>query len=452
MSSAELPRIVVLGGGLSGAAAAWVLARAGCRSVTLVERGPEIGGLAGSFEREGRFYPLGYHHVLHRDRTLLWFLQELGELERVRWRRIRMLFHLGGRTYDLARPGDFLRFPLPFADKLRFARLMLRAARTEEWSRWEGRGADELIDAWGGPRVRAALFEPLTRLKFEAACSDVSAAWLGARLFYREGSAPLGYIPGTNWTRPLCTGIARLCAETGVRVRLGSAVQRLETRGGRVVAARLENGELLEADVFVSSVPTEVYARLIDRDDTSGIGSIRYTALISAVCAARERIVPDFYWMNLAGLDRSACAIFVLSALNPSIGAPGESCVNFVTHAVRERRALLELDDRELLARYLDDFRAVLGFELKPFWSQVSRVPLYSPVFARDYVNPPVRSATWDNLFFAGNYRTFPSVASTGTALASGVEAAQAILAERGVQSDVGPRIARFRLASMPRA
>jgi hypothetical protein len=50
------------------------------------------------------------------------------------------------------------------------------------------------------PGVRAALFEPLCRLKFDLPCEEVSGAWLGARLHFREGSAPLGYIPKTNWT------------------------------------------------------------------------------------------------------------------------------------------------------------------------------------------------------------------------------------------------------------
>src|SRR5512142_902472 len=100
-------RAVVLGGGLSGIAAAYALKRAGWSSITLVERAAELGGLAGSFESEGRFYPLGYHHILHRDRTLLFFLDHLGALPRVRWRRIRMLFEAGGRLHDLGTPAGF---------------------------------------------------------------------------------------------------------------------------------------------------------------------------------------------------------------------------------------------------------------------------------------------------------------------------------------------------------
>ena len=57
------------------------------------------------------------------------------------------------------------------------------------------------------------MFEPLTQLEFQLPCSEVSAAWLGARLSFREGSAPLGDIPDTNWTTVLCKGMARLLAE-----------------------------------------------------------------------------------------------------------------------------------------------------------------------------------------------------------------------------------------------
>ena len=106
------PSVVVLGGGLSGMATAYSLARAGISDITLIERGPELGGLAGTFERGNHFYPLGYHHILHHDRTLLYVLNQIGALSQVRWRKIRMFFHLGGRLYNLADPLDFLRFPM----------------------------------------------------------------------------------------------------------------------------------------------------------------------------------------------------------------------------------------------------------------------------------------------------------------------------------------------------
>ena len=443
-------RVVVLGGGLSGAAAAFTLARAGIREITVIESGGSLGGLAGSFEREGHFYPLGYHHILHRDGPLLFFLDRIGALRDVRWRRIRMLFHLGGTTYDLGTPAGFLRFPMSLRDKAGFVRLMLMAFQRSDWSSWIDRSAAELVDQYAGPGVREAIFERLTRLKFELPCEEVSGAWLGARLRYREGSAPLGYIPGANWTKVLCDGMARLLADHGVRVRLRSKAVRLHTSRNRVVEAELEGGDRIGGDMFVSTIPTETYLRLVP-ESTPGLAEIRYSALLSVVCATRQAVPTRAYWINLTSLDRTAGGIFLLSSLNPTIGRPGDTCVNFVTHLRGRDRPLFQEPDERLLERYHADFRAVFGRDLEPFWTHVARVPMYSPVFDRHFRNPPIRSATWRNVWFAGNYRTFPSILSTGTALGSGIETGAAMLAEHGVATDLSESVARFRLKEMPR-
>jgi len=442
--------VIVLGGGLSGCSAAYALARAGM-SVTVVERAPALGGLAGSFEREGHFYPLGYHHILHRDKTLLYFLELIGALEEVRWRRIRMFFRVGGQLYDLANPVDLLRFPMSLVDKVRFAVLMLRAFAKSDWSDWLDKSAEDLLDAWAGPRVRQALFEPLTQLKFELPCSEVSGAWLGARLHHREGSAPVGYIPGTNWTQVLCAGVAQLLDDAGVEVRLRTRVAKLHADEDRVHEVELDTGEGLSADLVVSSIPTDIYLGLAPDDATPHLREVRYTGLLSMVCASKKVVEPDFYWMNLADLDTAACGIFQLNSLNPTIGAPGDSCVNFVTHLNSRTRPFFAKPEDEILDAYLADFKAVFGFDLDPFWVKLSRVPMYSPVITPSYRNPPVRSARFGNVYFAGNYRTFPSVVSTGTALASGLEAARALLRDRNTDTLLLDEIAAFRRSRLGR-
>jgi protoporphyrinogen oxidase len=309
---------------------------------------------------------------------------------------------------------------------------MLRAFAKREWRDWEGRAASELLERWAGAEVREALFEPLCRLKFDLPASEVSAAWLGARLHYREGAMPLGYIPGRNWTQVLCDGLARLVRDLGVDLRLATAVEGLDTADARVCAARLANGERLEGDVFVSTLAPPVYRRLLPADTTAELQNIRSTALLSAVCAAPPLPLPPFYWLNLSGRRSAACAIFRLDALNPAIGG-GQMCLNFVTHLPSAGHPLFAVADGPLMDDYLQEFERLFGRRVDPAWVQISRVRMYSPVFSRGYRNPPVRSTAFGNVYFAGNYRTFPSVASTGTAMASGFDAARAIL--RDVQS-----------------
>jgi protoporphyrinogen oxidase len=444
--------VVILGGGLSGMAAALALARAGFGEVCLVERGAELGGLAGTFERDGFFYPLAYHHILHRDRCLHYFLAEIGALERVRWRRVRMLFELGGRFWNLARPNDLLRFPMTARDKLRLATLMARAFTKAEWHDWEGRSARELVERWASPGVANTLFEPLCRLKFGLPAAAVSGAWLGARLNFREGSSSLGYIPGCNWTKVLCDGLGERLADAGVRVLLGAGARRLHGRGALIEALELAGGERLQADAFISTVPPPSYLRMVSADATPGLERIRYTSVVSAICATHQRLAPDFYWLNLLSLEHSACGLFVLSSLNPSIGAPGETCLNFVTHLGSRDEPLFALDDEALWQRYHADFRKLFGFGLEPSWSHLSRIALYSPVLDRAYRNPPLRSASWRNLYFAGNYRSFPSTVTTGTALATGLEAAAALLADHGLSTPMLAAAHAFRRGAMRRA
>ena len=96
-------------------------------------------------------------------------------------------------------------------------------------------------------------------------------------------------------------------------------------------------------------------------------------------------------------------------------------------------------------AGHLDQNLKVFGFELEPLWTKLVRLPLYSPVFDRGYRNPPVHSRRWPEVYFAGNYRTFPSIATTGTALGSGLTAGEALLTDQGRTSDLSAASSAFR-------
>ena len=128
-----------------------------------------------------------------------------------------------------------------------------------------------------------------------------------------------------------------------------------------------------------------------------------------------------------------------LSALNPTIGSDGEHCLNFITHLRSPASPLFRMDQGELVDRYLADFRTVFGLDLQLDWMHLSRIAGYSPVFTPDYRNPDVHGGSWENLYLTGNYRTYPSVASTGTALQAGLETAGVVLDEL-TTTEGGPR------------
>ena len=89
---------------------------------------------------------------------------------------------------------------------------------------------------------------------------------------------------------------------------------------------------------------------------------------------------------------------------------------------------MLRWDPAEIEAAYLDDFERRFSVRLEPKWSHTSQIPYYSPIFVQGYTNPPVRSHHLGNLFYAGNFRTFPVLSTTGSAMGSGWEAGAAVL------------------------
>src|SRR5262245_19200519 len=75
----------IIGGGVAGLVAAWHLARAG-RRVTIFERAPRLGGLAGSFVIEPGCAIEKYYHFLCRgDRGYLDQIDRLGLRSQLRW-------------------------------------------------------------------------------------------------------------------------------------------------------------------------------------------------------------------------------------------------------------------------------------------------------------------------------------------------------------------------------
>ena len=71
------PRVVVVGGGFSGLAAAYELTLRGLRPVIL-EAEPDIGGLAATFELGGTRIERFYHHWFTNDRHVIELVSELG--------------------------------------------------------------------------------------------------------------------------------------------------------------------------------------------------------------------------------------------------------------------------------------------------------------------------------------------------------------------------------------
>ena len=423
---------LVIGGGMAGLAAAWRLGQAGYRTV-LIEASDRLGGLASSFERDGRLYPLGYHHILSTDTHLLSFLAQLGLLDRVHWKRQRMGFYMDGQVHSLATPKDFLQFPLPATTKLRMAARVASA--------WVPLDGDEPASAWlsrvAGKAAVADFFDPLTQIKFGLPTSALSAAWLRARTQSGEASCRYGYMPNADWVSVLVAALRVRLEAQGVDIRLNCRAASIDLNSAkdRVLGVTLSDGTTLRARATIGAIAAPILSALNPERPDPSVDDIAYTGVISSVVATRSPVSLDRYWTNILRPMSSFGGVFRLDLLNDSLGHPGVKLLNFCTH-VRDRSdgAMLNWDESKIEARYLEDYATLFGERIEPEWAHTSRIPHYSPVFVHGYTNPPVEHPRLPNLFMAGNHRTFPVLATTGSAMGSGIEAARAALASRALK------------------
>jgi len=423
-------KVVIIGGGMAGLAAGWRLSLLGV-PVVIIEGERQLGGLARSFELDGRQYPLGYHHILSTDRALVRMLARTGLLRQVIWSFQRMAFALDGGFYNLSDPRSVLRMPLSGGDKLGMMRVLgaamfnrvLRTGGSVDAATWlRRRGGGDLLERF---------FEPLARLKFGVGCDELSAEWLQARICAWEGIGRLGYIPGVNWAHELVAAMSAEIQSRGGELRAGDRVTRMSAGAGNAMRhVKLASGEQVEGSHFICTIPTPVLPSMMERFDEHRLDWIRYTRAVSCIVGCRELPRSPYYWTNFLSPPRSFGGMFRLELLNPSLGPPGVHLVNFVTHmgsGPGEGDDLIAASDDEIAARYLEDYRRSFDQTLNPDWARVSRIAHYSPVFCRGYRNPPPRSPVHPNLYFAGNFRTYPRITSTGQALDSGVEVADLI-------------------------
>ncbi|MCU1499484.1 MAG: Protoporphyrinogen oxidase-like protein, partial [Acidimicrobiales bacterium] len=233
--TADGARIVVVGAGPAGLWAGWQAAAAG-HQVTIVERAPQVGGMAASLDVAGLRVDLGSHRlhpstppaILGRLRHLL------GDDLQTRPRNGRI--HLAGRWLGFPlRTGDLLRnTPRPFA---------LGAARDALTGPLRTAGADtfaEVVRAGLGPTVADEFYGPYVRkiwgvdpaeLSGELARRRVSAsspADIVRRLV--RGARPEGRVflyPRRGFGQ-LSEALAEAAVAAGAELRLDTEVRSLD--------------------------------------------------------------------------------------------------------------------------------------------------------------------------------------------------------------------------------
>jgi protoporphyrinogen oxidase len=393
-----MTRLVVLGAGAMGLAAAYRAAVLG-HQVTLLEAGPEPGGMMAHVDLGGLSIERFYHFVCKSDQPTFDLLRELGISERLKWQPTSMGYFIGGTLHPWGDPVSLLRFPgLTLVEKLRYGALMYLSAKLDQWPALEHVDARTWIERWCGRSVYLKLWRPLFDLKFHEYAGNISANWIRARI-RRVGRSrrsimqeELGYIEGGSKT--LVDALAQAIKAHGGDIRLGEPARRVVVENQAVVGVET-TANLYPADAVISTIPTPLVSRLLG--DLSAVDTAAYQAIINigVICVVvklRRSVSPNF-WINVSDPRMPIPGVIEFSNLRPT--GTNESVI-YVPYYMPTTNPLWQRSDADFIAEVMACL-ALINPAIEPgdllHW-RVSRLRHAQPVCPPEFLKqlPPVQT------------------------------------------------------------
>jgi protoporphyrinogen oxidase len=368
--------VIVIGGGATGLAAAYLLRRNGA-DVTVLEASLEPGGLLSTFEvgekveagEEARLEYF-YHHFFTHDAEISWLLGELGLEDRAIFRPTTMGMMRDGEIYPFDGPADVLTFgAMSLQARLRFGMSAAMLTYLPGFEDDEETSALEWFRRWAGKEATETIWEPMMDIKFGDAADQVPIAWMAGRLRQRARSRDgteekLGYLKGS--LQVLVDRLVEVLREDGVEVRCNAPVEQLITSDGHVAGAQTPEQEI-EADAVLSTIPTPILAGLVkDLNDeyASSLREIEYMGAICTILSMEEPLSP-VYWLNVADPGYSFGGVIEQTRLIPPEEYGGRHLA-YLSRYVRHDHPLWSKGDEELLRQQLGELERLFGRGVRP--------------------------------------------------------------------------------------
>nr|BAS69429.1 phytoene desaturase [Rhododendron japonicum f. flavum] len=280
-------KVVIAGAGLAGLSTAKYLADAGHKPILLEARDVLGGKVAAWKDDDGDWYETGLHIFFGAYPNVQNLFGELGINDRLQWKEHSMIFAMPNK------PGEFSRFdfldilPAPlngiwailknnemltWPEKVKFAIGLLPAMvggqayveaqdglTVKDWMRKQG------VPDRVTTEVFIAMSKALNFINPDELSMQCILIALNRFLQEKHGSK-MAFLDG-NPPERLCRPIVDHIQSLGGEVQLNSRIQKIElNKDGTVKNFLLNNGNVIEGDVFVFATPVDILKLLLPED------------------------------------------------------------------------------------------------------------------------------------------------------------------------------------------
>lgn len=320
--------VLILGGGISGLAAAGRLAAAGL-GVIVLEKDAETGGLSRT-ARAGRFaFDLGGHRLYFSDKAARgWAADLLKDRGLLSLKRSSAIF-TGGRT---------LRYPpTPFNGLLYAAPLLLSRGRAA--AKGEPASLKDWLESRLGTRVHDRYFRDYTRKVWGLGTGQLSPLWaerrigggfnmrslllelFGGGLSSKENTGRFDYPENGIGELP-----AAMRAVSGAEILTEAAPLEIVFHGGRPARAVFSRrGEKcrVKFKALVSSIPLKSLLALLPPLPGTAPEALRYRSLVVLFAALRRSRKLPYHWVYFPDADAPFCRFCELANWSPRLAPDG---------------------------------------------------------------------------------------------------------------------------------
>ena len=374
-------KTIIIGAGLAGLAAAHRLKD---DEIIIIEKEPELGGMASSYSLNGNHIEKYYHHIFATDRALISLIDELGLGEKLEWIRGSTGYYINGQIYPMNTPFEILK-ALPLMDVIRLTWLVLKAKTIKDTTPFDDITAKDWIIDTAGKSVYNNFFEPLLDSKFGENKEKISAAWLLGRVQIRSNRGTkgerLGYMRGGF--HALIEAMANSVRDNRGIIRQGT-VSKIEISDGSVTGV-IVDGEHINCDRVISTVAPETLGKITGMENIAGIDTdINYQGTACALFGLKSGVMDDVYWLNIKDSVPFGAVIEHTNFIPSS--DYGEHLMYVTSYFQNLESVLWSSDDEKVIELYLEGLEKLFpGFRGKVKWWQLRRDVDTAPVYETGY-------------------------------------------------------------------